>query len=154
MIEGGTEADTLIFNGSAGAEIPAASANGPRLSFTRNLGNIVMDIDDVETIAWIFGGSDSVAVNSLGGTDVTAVNVDLGVSGVGDGAADVVTVVGTPVSDVIQISAVGTTVQINGLVRSGEHLKFGSSQRLRYRQRLRRERCHSPAVSAWRRSSG
>ena len=39
----------MLFNGSAGAEIFEASANGERVRFTRNLGNIVMDLNDVET---------------------------------------------------------------------------------------------------------
>ena len=49
-VEGQAGADTMLFNGSAGAEIFDASANGGRLRFTRNLGNIVMDTDDVETV--------------------------------------------------------------------------------------------------------
>ena len=47
-IEGQAGTDKLLFNGSAGAEIMEASANGGRLRFTRNLGSIVMDLDDVE----------------------------------------------------------------------------------------------------------
>ncbi len=39
-----------VFNGSGGDEIFEASANGQRVRFTRNLGNIVMDLDDVEVI--------------------------------------------------------------------------------------------------------
>ena len=117
MIEGGTETDTLTFNGSAGAEIFAASANGSRLSFTRNLGNIVMDVNDVETIAVnALGGADNITVNDLTGTDVTTVNIDLGVNGAGDGAADTVTVAGTAAADVIQAIAIGAAVQVNGLV--------------------------------------
>ena len=93
VIEGGTEADTLTFNGSAESEIFAASASGSRLSFTRNLGNIVMDVNDVETIAVNnLGGADSVTVNDLTGTAVKTVNVGLGVNGAGDAAADSVTV--------------------------------------------------------------
>jgi hypothetical protein len=42
---------SVLFNGSGGAEIFAVSANGGRALFTRNLGNIVMDLDDV-----LFGG--------------------------------------------------------------------------------------------------
>ncbi len=49
IVEGQDGTDTMLFNGSAGAEIFAASANGGRVLFTRNLGNIVMDLDDVET---------------------------------------------------------------------------------------------------------
>ena len=48
---GRRDPDTLRFNGSAGAEIFTASANGQRLLFTRNVGNIVMDVDNVETLA-------------------------------------------------------------------------------------------------------
>ena len=48
IVEGQAGTDTLLFNGSAGNEIFAATANGGRVLFTRNLGNIVMDLDDVE----------------------------------------------------------------------------------------------------------
>jgi Ca2+-binding RTX toxin-like protein len=116
VIEGGTEVDTLTFNGSAGAEILVASANAARLSFTRNLGNIVMDVNDVETLALnALGGADSITVNALTGTDVTTVNIDLGVGAIGDGAADTVTVAGTAAADVIQAVPVAGTVQVNGL---------------------------------------
>ena len=63
----------------------AASANGARLSFTRNVGNIIMDTDGVETLALnALGGADTVTVDDLAGTDVTHVNIDLGVNGAGD----------------------------------------------------------------------
>ena len=42
-----------------GSEIFAASANGGRLLFTRNVGNIVMDCDDIETLK----------LNALGGSE-------------------------------------------------------------------------------------
>ena len=50
VIEGGRGQDTMVFNGAAGAEKFVASANGPRLRFTRDVGNIVMDTDDVERV--------------------------------------------------------------------------------------------------------
>jgi Ca2+-binding RTX toxin-like protein len=50
VVEGGDGTDTLLFNGSAGAEIFEASANGGRVRFTRDLGNIVMDVNDIERI--------------------------------------------------------------------------------------------------------
>ena len=56
--------DTLIFNGSAGDEIMAASPNGARVTFTRNLGNIVMDI----------GTTENLVVNALGGNDTLTAN--------------------------------------------------------------------------------
>ena len=48
VVEGQDGTDTMLFNGSNGDEIFDASANGGRLRFTRNLGNIVMDTDGVE----------------------------------------------------------------------------------------------------------
>ena len=71
MVEGQAGTDTMLFNGSAGNEIFAASANGGRVLFTRNLGNIVMDLDGVETIELnALGGTDTLTVNDLAGTDV------------------------------------------------------------------------------------
>src|SRR3712207_338089 len=78
-IEGQDGSDTMLFNGSAGAEIFTASANGGRVLFTRNLGNIVMDLDDVERIALnALGNADTLTVNDMSGTDVTQVRVELG----------------------------------------------------------------------------
>src|SRR6185503_6640677 len=94
VVEGQDGSDTLLFNGSGANEIFAASANGGRALFTRNLGNIVMDLNGVEKIDLnALGGTDTVTVNDLSGTDVTEVNVDLaGTIGgtAGDGAADTV----------------------------------------------------------------
>jgi Ca2+-binding RTX toxin-like protein len=116
VVEGGADQDTLRFNGSAAAEVFAASSNGPRLVFTRNVGNITMDTDDVETLTVnALGGADSATVNDLAGTDVTVANIDLAVSGAGDAAADSVIVNGTGAADVIQAAAVGATVQVTGL---------------------------------------
>ena len=71
-VEGQDGTDTMLFNGSNGDEIFAASANGGRVLFTRNLGNIVMDLNDVETIDLnALGGADTLTVNDLSGTDVT-----------------------------------------------------------------------------------
>ena len=81
VVEGQADQDTLRFNGSAAAEVFAASANGGRLLFTRNLGNISMDIDDVESLALnALGGADSLSLGDFAGTDVTSVDIDLGVA--------------------------------------------------------------------------
>ena len=54
------------------------SANGGRVRFTRDIANIVMDLNDVETIdAKALGGADTLTVNDLSGTDVTDVDADL-----------------------------------------------------------------------------
>lgn len=116
IVEGQADADTLRFNGSAGAEIFTGSSNGGRLLFTRNVGNIVMDVDDVETLALnALGGTDTVTVNDLAATDVAAVNLDLGVSGVGDAAADAVTVNGTTGSDLMSVTGGSGSATLAGL---------------------------------------
>ena len=90
VVEGGTGSDNIVFNGSGGNEIMAATANFGRVSFTRNLGSIVMDLNGVEAIdVNALGGTDSITVNDIAGTDLRRVNVDLaGALGgsAGDGA--------------------------------------------------------------------
>ncbi|MGD9616867.1 MAG: beta strand repeat-containing protein [Alphaproteobacteria bacterium] len=118
-VEGQAGTDTMLFNGSAGSEIFTASANGGRVLFTRNLGNIVMDLDDVEAIDLnALGGTDTITVNDLTGTDVTEVNVNLaGTLGgtAGDGQADVVIANATNGNDIIDVFGAGSSVSVVGL---------------------------------------
>ena len=118
-VEGQDGTDTMLFNGSAGAEIFTASANGGRVLFTRNLGNIVMDLDDVEVIDLnALGNTDTTTVNDLSGTDLVEINIDLaGTIGgtAGDGAADVVIVNGTNGDDIIDVFGAGTSASVLGL---------------------------------------
>jgi len=80
-VEGQGGNDTMLFNGSAGAEVFDLSANGERFRLTRNLGNIVMDVNDVEQIDLnALGNVDVINVGDLSGTDVTEVNVNLAVT--------------------------------------------------------------------------
>ena len=117
-VEGGDQFDTILFNGSALGETFAASANGGRLLFTRNIGNIVMDADDIEALDLnARGGADTTTVGDLSGTDVAEVNVDLaGVpgSGTGDAQADTVTVNGTNAADSIGVFGAGSSVAVVG----------------------------------------
>jgi Ca2+-binding RTX toxin-like protein len=118
-IEGQDGADTMLFNGSGGAEIFALSANGERARLTRNLGNIVMDLDDVERIELnALGNTDTITINDMSGTDVTDVNVDL--AGVldgttGDAQADTVIVNGSNANDTIDATGSGTSATVTGL---------------------------------------
>jgi Ca2+-binding RTX toxin-like protein len=118
-VEGQANTDTMLFNGSAGTEIFEASANGGRVRFTRNLGNIVMDLDDVEVIDLnALGSTDTTIVNDLSGTDVVEINSDLaGTIGgtAGDGQADVVIVNGTNGDDVVDIVGAGSSASVLGL---------------------------------------
>jgi Ca2+-binding RTX toxin-like protein len=118
-VEGQDGTDTMLFNGSAGNEEFEASANGPRVRFTRNLGNIVMDLNDVERIDLnALGGTDQVTVNDLSGTDTVAINVALaGTIGgtTGDAAIDTVIVNGTNGNDIIDIFGAGSSYSVVGL---------------------------------------
>ena len=116
VVQGGSELDTLRFNGSAAAEVFAATAMGSQLRLTRNVGAVVMRSQDVETLALnALGGADTVTVNDLDATDVTTLNLGLAAGGVGDAALDSVVVNGTAAPDIVQVIAAGTTVQVNGL---------------------------------------
>ncbi len=118
-VEGQAGSDSMLFNGSAGAEIFNVSANGGRVRFTRNLGNIVMDLDEVETIDLnTLGNTDTIVVDNMTGTDLVEVKVDLGGmlgGSAGDAAADVVIVNATQGNDIIDVVAAGTSFSVLGL---------------------------------------
>jgi Ca2+-binding RTX toxin-like protein len=118
-VEGQDGTDTMLFNGSNGDETFTTSANGGRVLFTRNLGNIVMDLNDVESIDLnALGGADTLTVNDLSGTDVSELNVSLaGTIGgaTGDGQLDTVTVNGTNGSDIIDVIGAGSSISVVGL---------------------------------------
>jgi Ca2+-binding RTX toxin-like protein len=119
VVEGGDGFDTMVFNGAAGGEVFEASNNGGRLRFTRNLGNIVMDVDDTERVDLrALGGADATTVNDLSATDVVDFAVDLAAAiggNAGDGAADTVTVNGTNGDDVAAIAGANGSAFVAGL---------------------------------------
>jgi Ca2+-binding RTX toxin-like protein len=121
-VEGGPGFDTHVFNGSDGNEIFAATAHGHRVRFTRNLGGIVMDLNDVEALdVNALDGTDSVTIGDLAGTGLTDVNVDLSNSpgsDFSDGVADTIQVDGTAGIDTIAATANGGAVDVTGLAAS------------------------------------
>ena len=81
-IEGQAGFDTMLFNGANVSENVDISANGGRVLFTRDIANVTMDSNDVESIDFnALGGVDNINVNDLSGTDVTEVNVNLADAG-------------------------------------------------------------------------
>jgi Ca2+-binding RTX toxin-like protein len=118
-IEGGDGSDTMLFNGANIDEIINISANGNRVRFTRDIANITMDLNDVEEIDFnAFDGADTIIVNDLSATALTALNLNLNnAADTSDGKADSVTVTGTKGADAIQIASFdnGTRVAIGGL---------------------------------------
>jgi Ca2+-binding RTX toxin-like protein len=117
IVEGQNETDTMRFNGSAANERMEVTANGGRVRFTRDIANIVMDLDDVERIdANTLAGTDTVTVNDMSGTDLDTVAPNLaGVGGIDDAAADNVIVNGTNDSDVISVSGSNRAATVLGL---------------------------------------
>lgn len=118
-VEGQDGHDVVLFNGSNTNEIYDFSANGSRLRFTRNVGNVVLDANGIEQFDLrALGGADIATVNDLSGTDVSVVNIDLagtlgGTSG--DAQPDTVNVNGTELPDTIHVAANAGAVEVSGL---------------------------------------
>ena len=108
-----------MFNGANVNENINITANHGRVKLTRDVGNVTMDLNGIEHIDFnALGGADNITVGDLTGTGVTQVAIDLAAtpgSGVGDGAADSVTVNGTAGNDNIQVSGTGGSVTVTGL---------------------------------------
>jgi hypothetical protein len=117
IVEGDSGYDTLDFDGAAVNEVMSLSANGHRSLFLRDVGNIRMDMNNVEKLdLTALGGTDTVTVNDMTGTDFRDADIDLsGPNGGGDGAADLVTVNGTDRADHIKVEAHGSDVNVEGL---------------------------------------
>jgi Ca2+-binding RTX toxin-like protein len=117
-VEGQADYDALIFNGANVSENFAVSADGDRGHLFRDVGNINMDLNDVEAIVvHALGGADTITVGNMAGTDVSEVSIDLAptLGGVGgDGQVDHVIVNGTNANDTIQIAGVGADYTISG----------------------------------------
>jgi Ca2+-binding RTX toxin-like protein len=114
-VEGQDGTDAMRFNGSNASESFDASANGGRLRFTRDVGNIVMDLDNVEVVDLnALGGADTTTVNDLSGTEVVELNTDLGGTA-GDGQPDNVIANGTNGDDVLVVAGNPSRTSVVGL---------------------------------------
>lgn len=113
VVEGQDGNDKMLFNGSNINERFETSANGGRVRFTRDVANIVMDLNDVETIdTKALGGADTFTVNDLSGTDLRTAAADLGAN---DNAADNVIANATNGDDVAIVTGSGTNASVLGL---------------------------------------
>ncbi|MGA9034900.1 MAG: calcium-binding protein [Pseudolabrys sp.] len=119
VVDGQDGFDTLLFNGANVNETLNISANGNRASLTRDVGNVTMDLGTMERIQLAaLGGADNFVINDLSKTDVQQIAIDLSAtpgSGVGDGAADSVTVNGTSASNQITVAGSNGSVSVTGL---------------------------------------
>ena len=118
-IEGQADADTLRFNGSAAPESIDVSANGERLRVFRTIGTVTLDMDGTERVSVsALGGADTITTNSLAGTAVTQLELNLeGVAGsnAGDGQPDTLIVNGTAAADILTITGSAPAATVNGL---------------------------------------
>jgi predicted lipoprotein with Yx(FWY)xxD motif len=136
IVEGGGDvrSDTMRFNGAAAAEQFTLSANGNRLRFFRDVGNVTMDTAGVERVdVNALGGADVVTFNDLTGTDVSSVNVDLAGSlggTTGDGALDRVVFNGTAANDAIDVSGDSDELKVSGLAPTVDIVNHESTDHL------------------------
>ena len=116
VVEGQAGNDTMLFNGSAANEIFSLASNGGRALFTRNVGNITMDLNDVERVELnALAGADTFNIGDLAGTDVKEVVVNLAVNGAGDALPDAISVAGRNGADTVTVATVGAETQVTGL---------------------------------------
>jgi Ca2+-binding RTX toxin-like protein len=122
VVEGQDGSDTLLFNGSNANELVDLSANGARLRFFRDVGNVILDCGGIEQVRFnARGGADTITVNNLAGTEVSRVTIDLSAnpgSGVGDAQADTVIVNATVGNDAITVTGSSGSVSVSGLSAS------------------------------------
>ncbi len=117
-IEGQGDGDTVVLNGSNINEIIDVSANGSRVRLSRNVGNVVLDINGVEHVNINpVGGTDLVTVNDLTGTDAAEINLNLAATGgvAGDGVPDSVVINGTSLADTVTVNGGVGSVSVHGL---------------------------------------
>ncbi len=107
---------------------------GQRLrgALTRDVANIVMDLNGVEKIAFHALGRDRITVHDLTGTNANQVLIDLAATAggsTGDGAADTATVEGTATADQITVTQNGSTILVDGLAAEVSVIRPGSRER-------------------------
>jgi Ca2+-binding RTX toxin-like protein len=117
VLEGQDGFDTMLFSGANVGENINVSANGGRVLFFRDIANVLMDLNDVESIDFrALGGADTIVVNDLSGTDLTELNANLAAAiGGGDAQADNPIVSGTNGDDVSLIGGDASGVALQGL---------------------------------------
>jgi Ca2+-binding RTX toxin-like protein len=117
VVDGEAGDDTLAFHGSNIGEQITLTPDGRGFQLFRNIAAVTQDVDNVEHAAVsALGGADLITVNSLAGTVVKSVDVDLaGFDGLGDGAADTVVANGTDAAEKVNVVRNGAQVLSTGL---------------------------------------
>jgi RTX calcium-binding nonapeptide repeat (4 copies) len=124
-VEGGPTRDSMFFTGSADAETFELERAGNHARFTRDVGNIVMDLDGIDSIEATAGaGADTFRVGDVRGTDVSELNASLAPGG-GAGDPDRVEIEGTDGDDTVAVS--GKKVVFGSVTVTGLPVKLGIS---------------------------
>ena len=127
-VDGQAGNDTLLFNGANINENIDISANGGHARLSRDVANITMDLDNVETVdVSAKGGADTITVDDLSKTDVKKVNIDLGGA---DGASDTVVLNATNGDDAITITNNNGVVTVTGLASEVTISNFDANDRI------------------------
>jgi Ca2+-binding RTX toxin-like protein len=118
VVEGRAGSDTLVFNGANVDESLSLEANGARAVLTRNVGNVRMDTDGVETLnVTMLDGFDNFSIGDfMFNTAMKRANVDMsGPAGGPDAQTDSVNLVGTPDVDHVTVGATGGRIDVAGV---------------------------------------
>ena len=115
VVEGQAGFDTFRFNGIDGFDAIEIEANGVRGQISAIPG--AQNFDDIERIEiHALGGADEIFVDTLSGTDIKQVAIDLAsLAGVADDAEDQVVVLGTTGKDGINVTSAGGIISVAGL---------------------------------------
>jgi Ca2+-binding RTX toxin-like protein len=107
VVEGGAGFDIMEFNGAGASENIDVRANGERAVFFRNVGNITMDLNEVERATFnALGGVDNIVVHNVSGSALREVEIDLAgelFGTTGDGQIDSVSVEGSTDGDIMSV---------------------------------------------------
>ncbi len=119
IVEGQGGFDTLLFNGANVNERVTISANGSRVRFFRDVGNVTMDLNSIERIEFnALGGADTITVDGLAGTGTNRSRLICRARPAAAPAtaqSDTVIVNGTAGNDHITIANDGASIVVNGL---------------------------------------
>src|SRR5260370_30191299 len=104
------------------------SANGTHARLFRDVGNVTMDLSNIETVDInALGGADTITVDDLSKTAVKQVNLNLGGA---DGQADTVVINATNGDDVINITNNNGVVTVTGLATTVNISGFDANDRI------------------------
>ena len=117
-VEGDAGTDTLSAFGTSASEGFLVLADAGKVQFHAQLESAVVELDNVERVQLnAAGGTDSILVGDLTGTDTKLVSVDLGLLLVpgGDGQTDILSAVGGIANETITATLAAGAVTIKGM---------------------------------------